>query len=162
MCTSSAHARGASCSRWLCLQRDPTVWQRHGDQYVIRRLQSRCADHVAGSNPVPVASFPDVIGAASDGFHAGRVTQRVVDTLIPPKVLEPCRRQFRISDRVADIPMPKVILNGPRIVAIGNQEPHACGVVRNVCCDVPAPRGAAFNPSAAPPPLPNPAFACTS
>ena len=38
--------------------------------------------------------------------------------LIPPKVLEPCRRQFRISNRVADVPMPKVILNGSRIVAI--------------------------------------------
>jgi hypothetical protein len=38
--------------------------------------------------------------------------------LIPPKVLEPRRRQFRVSNSVADVPMPKVILNGPRIVAI--------------------------------------------
>src|SRR5207249_11719853 len=48
-------------------------------------------------------------------------TQRVGDPLIPPKVLEPCRRQFRISNRVADIPMPKVILNGSRIVAIARE-----------------------------------------
>jgi hypothetical protein len=41
--------------------------------------------------------------------------------LIAPKVLEPCRRQFRISNRVADIPMPKVILNGSRIVAIARE-----------------------------------------
>ena len=56
-----------------------------------------------------------------DDFHAGRVTQRVGDPLIPPKVFEPCRRQFRISNRVADIPMPKVILNGSRIVAIARE-----------------------------------------
>jgi len=41
--------------------------------------------------------------------------------LIPPKVLEPCWRQFRISHRIADIPMPKVILNGSRIVAISGE-----------------------------------------
>src|SRR5437867_567885 len=41
--------------------------------------------------------------------------------LIPPKVLEPCRRQFRISDRVADISMPKVILNGSRVVTIARE-----------------------------------------
>src|SRR5204862_3563438 len=38
--------------------------------------------------------------------------------LIAPKVLEPGRRQFRISNRVADITMPEVILNRSRIVAI--------------------------------------------
>ena len=41
--------------------------------------------------------------------------------LISPKVLEPCRRQFRISNRVANIPMPKIILNGARIVAIARE-----------------------------------------
>jgi len=41
--------------------------------------------------------------------------------LVSPKVLEPCGRQFRVSDRVADIPMPKVILNGSRIVAIARE-----------------------------------------
>src|SRR5260221_454693 len=41
--------------------------------------------------------------------------------LIPPKVLEPCRRQFRISDRVANISMPKVILNGSRVVTIAGE-----------------------------------------
>src|SRR5207237_1100324 len=52
--------------------------------------------------------------------------------LIPPKVLEPCRRQFRVSDRVADIPMPKVILYRSRIVAIagelvsGTMPQHVC------------------------------------
>jgi hypothetical protein len=37
---------------------------------------------------------------------------------------------------------------------------HACGVVRNVCCDVSALSGAVAEVSAAPPP--NPAIACTS
>src|SRR5262245_41997929 len=41
--------------------------------------------------------------------------------LIPPKVPEPRRRQFRISDRVADIAMPKVVLNGSRVVAIARE-----------------------------------------
>src|SRR6516162_3770241 len=36
--------------------------------------------------------------------------------------------------------------------------PHACGVVRNVCCDVSAGRGAVFNPSAAPLLPPKPAI----
>src|SRR5262249_54072941 len=41
--------------------------------------------------------------------------------------------------------------------------PHACcGVVSNVCCDVSAPRGAAFNPSAAPLLAPKLAIACPS
>jgi len=35
-----------------------------------------------------------------------------------------------------------------------------CGVVRNCCCDVSAPRGTVFEVSAAPPP--KPAIACTS
>jgi hypothetical protein len=35
-----------------------------------------------------------------------------------------------------------------------------CGVVRNYCCDVSAPRGTVFEVSAAPPP--KPAIACTS
>jgi hypothetical protein len=39
--------------------------------------------------------------------------------------------------------------------------PHACGAVRNICCDVSALTRPGSNPSAAPPP-PNPAVACTS
>jgi hypothetical protein len=39
---------------------------------------------------------------------------------------------------------------------------HARGVVRNVCCDVSAPKAIAFKPSGAPLPPPKPAIACTS
>jgi hypothetical protein len=55
-------------------------------------------------------------------LHAGAAARTsskpLAFTVIPPKVFEPYRRQFRISNRVADIPMPEVILNGSRIVAI--------------------------------------------
>jgi hypothetical protein len=27
--------RKIDCTRWLRLQRDPTVWQRQGDEYVM-------------------------------------------------------------------------------------------------------------------------------
>jgi hypothetical protein len=39
---------------------------------------------------------------------------------------------------------------------------HACGVVRNVCCDVSAPATAGLRLSAAPLPPARPAIACTS
>jgi hypothetical protein len=39
---------------------------------------------------------------------------------------------------------------------------ECCGVVRNVCCDMSAPRGTAFKPSAAPLPPPKLAIACKS
>jgi hypothetical protein len=40
---------------------------------------------------------------------------------LPNPAKSPCRRQFRISNSVADIPMPEVILNGSRIVAIARE-----------------------------------------
>src|SRR5262249_39309543 len=39
-------------------------------------------------------------------------------TLIPPKVLEPVGRQFGVPDRVLDVPVPEVVLQRPRVVAI--------------------------------------------
>jgi hypothetical protein len=50
-----------------------------------------------------------------------RVARTAAFELISPKVLEPCRRQFRISNRVADVSMPEVILNCSRIVAITSE-----------------------------------------
>jgi hypothetical protein len=71
-------------------------------------------------------SLPHVLGNEDDDVSALDISSRVTaisaseadGRLIPPKALEPCRRQFRISNRVADIAMPEVILNGSRIVAI--------------------------------------------
>jgi len=40
--------------------------------------------------------------------------------------------------------------------------PHECGVIRNVCCDVSALRGAVFKLSPVSLPPPKPAIACTS
>src|SRR5262245_22040974 len=41
-----------------------------------------------------------------------------------PKVLEPVGRQFGVPDRVLDVLVPEVLLQGPRIVAIvGELEP---------------------------------------
>ena len=53
-------------------------------------------------------------------------------------------------------------LTGQPPAAAFKRPPHACGVVSNCCCDVSAPRGTVFNPSAAPLPPPKPAMACTS
>src|SRR5262249_22673189 len=36
----------------------------------------------------------------------------------PPKVLEPVGRHFGVSDRVLDVLVPEVMLQGPRVVAI--------------------------------------------
>jgi hypothetical protein len=53
---------------------------------------------------------------------------------------------------------------GSRIgtAAVQKRSPHACGGVRNVCCDVSALTTPVFNPSTAPLPPPKPAMACTS
>ena len=42
----------------------------------------------------------------------------------PPEILEPCRRQLGISNRMLDILVPEVGLQSPRIVAlVGQREP---------------------------------------
>jgi hypothetical protein len=88
--------------------------------------QSRCAEA-----RTPARRRSRRHGAASNDFDLARFRTRDRSTLathtqrrwhlIPPKVLEACRRQFRISNRVADIPMPKVILNGSRIVTVARE-----------------------------------------
>jgi hypothetical protein len=40
-------------------------------------------------------------------------------TSIPPKVLEPVRRQRRVDGRAGDRPMPKPVLDRPGVVARG-------------------------------------------
>ena len=45
---------------------------------------------------------------------------------IPPKVLEPVGRQFGVFDRVLDVLVSKVVLQGARVVAIvGELKPQA-------------------------------------
>jgi hypothetical protein len=53
---------------------------------------------------------------------------------IPPKVLEPVGRQFGVPDRVLDVLVSKVVLQGSRIVTIiGELEPT--GVAKHVWVD---------------------------
>ena len=68
----------------------------------------------------PAAGPGSLVRSAGCAHDVARRQRRAQNRwrLIPPKVLEPCRRQFRISNRVADIAMPEVILNRSRIVAI--------------------------------------------
>jgi len=55
-------------------------------------------------------------------------------TLIPPKVLEPVGRHFGVPDRVLDVLVPEVVLQGPRVVAIvGEFEPT--GMAKHVRVD---------------------------
>ena len=37
---------------------------------------------------------------------------------VPPKILEPVGRHFGVPDRVLDVLVPEVLLQGPRVVAI--------------------------------------------
>src|SRR5215831_9129706 len=51
-----------------------------------------------------------------------------------PKVLEPVWRHFGVSDRVLDVLVPEVVLQGPRVVAIvGELKPT--GVAKHVRVD---------------------------
>src|SRR5262249_34891116 len=51
-----------------------------------------------------------------------------------PKVLEPVRRHVGVPDRVLDVLVPEVVLQGPRVVAIiGQLEPT--GVAKHVRVD---------------------------
>ena len=53
---------------------------------------------------------------------------------VPPKVLEPVGRHFGVSDRVLDVLVPEVVLQGPGVVAIvGELEPT--GMAKHVGMD---------------------------
>jgi hypothetical protein len=53
---------------------------------------------------------------------------------VPPKVLEPVGRHFGVPDRVLDILVPEVVLQGPRVVTIiGQLEP--AGMAKHVRVD---------------------------
>src|SRR5215475_5613331 len=55
-------------------------------------------------------------------------------TLIPPKVLEPVGRHFGVPDRVLNVLVPEVVLQGARVVTIvGQLEP--AGVAKHVRVD---------------------------
>ena len=55
-------------------------------------------------------------------------------TLIPPKVLEPVGRHFGVSDRVLDVLVPKVVLQGPGVMAIV-RELEPTGMAKHVRVD---------------------------
>ena len=53
---------------------------------------------------------------------------------VPPKILESVGRHFGVSDRVLDVLVPEVVLQGPRVVAIVSQlEPT--GMAKHVRVD---------------------------
>src|SRR5262245_64839750 len=53
---------------------------------------------------------------------------------VPPKILESVRRHFGVPDRVLDVLVPEVMLQGPRVVAIiGQLEPT--GMAKHVWVD---------------------------
>ena len=53
---------------------------------------------------------------------------------IPPKIFEPVGRHFGVSDRVLDVLVAKVVLQGPRVVTIiGQLEPT--GMAKHVWVD---------------------------
>src|SRR5262245_9214862 len=53
---------------------------------------------------------------------------------VPPKILEPVGRHFRVSDGVLNVLVPEVVLQGARVVAIvGKLEP--AGVAKHVRVD---------------------------
>ena len=53
---------------------------------------------------------------------------------VPPKVFEAVRRHVGVPDRVLDVLVPKVVLQGPRVVAIiGQLEP--AGMAQHVGVD---------------------------
>jgi hypothetical protein len=54
--------------------------------------------------------------------------------LVPPKILEPVGRHVGVPDRVLDVLVPEVVLQGPRVVAIvGQLEP--AGMAKHVGMD---------------------------
>src|SRR6516164_5660854 len=55
-------------------------------------------------------------------------------TLIPPKVLEAVGRHFGVPDRVLDVLVPEVMLQGPRVVAIV-RELEPTGMAKHVRVD---------------------------
>src|SRR5262245_11544807 len=64
----------------------------------------------------------------------GQDRLRVPPSSVPPKVFEPVGRHFGIPDRVLNVLVPKVVLQGPRVVAIvGELEPT--GMAKHVWVD---------------------------
>src|SRR6516165_8616176 len=64
----------------------------------------------------------------------GQDRVRVPPSSVPPKVFEPVGRHFGIPDRVLNVLVPKVVLQGPRVVAIiGQLEP--AGMAQHVGVD---------------------------
>ena len=55
-------------------------------------------------------------------------------TLVPPKVLEPVGRHFGVPDRVLDVLVPEVVLQGPRVVAVVAQL-ESTGMAKHVRVD---------------------------
>jgi hypothetical protein len=104
ICSVVRHAR-ASCRRWPRLQRSPAISTRSAAHF-LKSYQLLVQKFAADRNRQKGASPPHRVCTRWLCLHRSR------RGLTSPKVLEPRRRQFRISNRVADVPMPEVILNG--------------------------------------------------
>src|SRR5215831_14669840 len=64
----------------------------------------------------------------------GQDRVRVPPSSVPPKVFEPVGRHFGVPDRVLNVLVPEVVLQGPRVVAIvGELEP--AGMAKHVRVD---------------------------
>src|SRR6516164_7278834 len=64
----------------------------------------------------------------------GQDRVRVPPSSVPPKILESVGRQFGVPDRVLNVLVPEVVLQGPRVVAIvGELEP--AGMAKHVRVD---------------------------
>jgi hypothetical protein len=69
-----------------------------------------------------------------DGVSQAAAASRPSHRSVPPKVLEPVGRQFGVADRMLDVLVPKVVLQGPRVVPIiGQFEPT--GMAKHVRVD---------------------------
>src|SRR6516162_8055173 len=64
----------------------------------------------------------------------GQDRVRVPPSSVPPKILEPVGRHVGVPDRVLDVLVPEVVLQGPRVVAIIGQF-EATGMAKHVRVD---------------------------
>ena len=75
-----------------------------------------------------------IIKKADLNEERGLAYRSAPSSSVPPKVLEPVGRHFGVPDRVLDVLMPEVVLQGPRVVAIiGQLEP--AGMAKHVRVD---------------------------
>jgi|SRR5437660_3222635 hypothetical protein len=98
-----------------------------------------------------------IIHRGVSGFESFDARERSVG------IFETAHRAATALRQLAETPFPTATCREGLLREQEQARRHACcGVVSNVCCDVSAPRGTVFKPSAAPLPPPKPAIVCTS